>query len=87
MKPTATQKWAKNERAGGGGVIPCNWILHIAKGESFKKVTKVTNAIRSIGSSLDGYEDMEIRVRRKFTFDTCSCGRVQQNLAEYFNIF
>lgn len=83
MKPTATQKWAKNKRAGGGAVIPCNWLLHVAKGgESFKKVTKITNAIRSIGSSIDGFQDMEIRERIKFTFDTCSCGKVQQNMAE-----
>ena len=53
----------KNKRAGGGAVIPCNWLLHVAKGgESFKKVTKVTNAIRSIGFSIDGFEGMEIRV-------------------------
>ena len=86
MKPTATQKWVKNKRAGGGAVIPCNWLLHVAKGgESFKKVTKIINAIRSIGSSIDGFQDMEIRVRIKFTFDTCSCGKVQQNLAENLN--
>ena len=31
----------KDKRAGGGAVIPCNWLLHVAKGgESFKKVTK-----------------------------------------------
>ena len=68
MKPTATQKWVKNERAGGGVVIPCNWLLHVAKGERNKKVTRITNAMRSIGSSIDGFEDMEIRVRIKIHF-------------------
>jgi len=29
---------------------------------------------------------MEIRVCIKFTFDTCNCGKVQQNLAENLNI-
>jgi len=29
---------------------------------------------------------MEIRVRIKFTFHTCSCGKVQPNLAENLNI-
>ena len=58
----------------------------LRKEESFKKVTKIRNAIRSIGSSTDGFQDMEIRVRVKFTFDTCSCGKVQQNLAENLNI-
>jgi len=49
MKPTATQKWAKNKRAGSGAVILFNWPLRVAKGgESLKKVTKKTNAIRSI---------------------------------------
>ena len=79
----------KNKRAGGGAVIPCNWLLHVAKrAESFKKVTKITNEIRSIGFSIDGFEGMEIRVHMKFnfTFDTCSCGKVQQNLAENLNI-
>ena len=68
MNTTGTQKWVKNERAGGGVVIPCNWLLHVAKGESFKKVTRITNAMRSIGSSIDGFEDMEIRVRIKIHF-------------------
>ena len=37
-----SQKWAKNKRAGGGAVIPCNWLLHVVKGgESFKKMTKI----------------------------------------------
>lgn len=55
-------------------------------GETFKKVTKITNAVRATGSSIDGFQDMEIRVRIKFTLDTCSCGKVQQNLAENLNI-
>jgi len=56
-KPTATQNWAQNKRAGGGAVIPCNWLLRVAKGgESFKKVTKITDAIGSIGSSIDGFQ-------------------------------
>ena len=46
MKPIVTQKWAKNKRAGGDAVIPCNWLLYLQKGgESFKKVTRITNAI------------------------------------------
>ena len=58
----------KNKRAGGGAVIPCNWLLHVAKGgESFKKVTKITNAIRSIGFSIDDFKGMEIRVHINFT--------------------
>ena len=52
----------------------CMLLLHciiVAKGgESFKKVTKITNTITSIGFSIDGFEDMEIRVHIKFTFDT-----------------
>ena len=57
-----------NKRAGSGVVIPCNWLLHVAKGgESFKKVTKITNAIRSIGFSIDDFEGMEIRVHINFT--------------------
>jgi len=89
MKPTATQRWVKNRRAGDGAVIPCNWLLHVAiGGESFKKLTKITNAISSIGLSIDGFETMEIRVsmRIKYTFDRCSYGKVQQNLAENLNI-
>ena len=39
---SCTRKWAKNKRAGGGAVIPSNWLLHVVKGgESFKKVTKI----------------------------------------------
>ena len=82
MKPTASQNWAKNKRARGGAVIPCNWLLQVQKGESFKKVDKITNAIRAMGSSIDGFEDMEIRVNIKFSLDTCGCGKEQQNLAE-----
>jgi len=37
MKPTATQKWVKNKRAGGGAVIPCNWLLHVTKGGELQK--------------------------------------------------
>ena len=29
---SCTQKWAKNKRAGGDAVIPCNWLLHVIKG-------------------------------------------------------
>ena len=50
----------------------------LREGESFKKVAEITNAIRSIGFSIDGFEDMEIRVHIKFTFDTL--------LTETFNI-
>ena len=57
-------------------------------------MTKITNAIRSIGFSIDGFEGMEIRLHRNFhfwsmfvfSFDACSCGKVQQNLAENLNI-
>ena len=35
-----------------------------------KKVTKIINVIRSIGFFIDGFEDMEIRVHIKLTFDT-----------------
>ena len=53
----------KNKRARGDAVIPCNWVLHLAKGgEIFEKVTKITNAIRSIGFSIDAFEDIEIGV-------------------------
>ena len=63
---TVAQKWAKNRRAGGDAVIPCNWLLHAAKGgESFEKVTKITSAIRSIGFSIDAFEGMEIRLNNQ----------------------
>ena len=48
-KPTTTQKWMKNKQAGDGAVVLCNWMLHIQKGgDRFKKVTKITDVIRSI---------------------------------------
>ena len=40
LSHSCTQKWAKDERAGGDAVIPCNWLLHVVKGgeiETFKK--------------------------------------------------
>lgn len=54
MNPTASQNWAKNKRARGGAVIPCNWLLHVQKGQSLKKVAKITNASGAMGSSIDG---------------------------------
>ena len=39
------------------------------KEKASKKVAEI-NAIRSIAFSIDGFEDMEIRVHIKFTFDT-----------------
>ena len=44
--------------------------------------------------SIDGFKGMEIRVLITFTFDpcmfcsynTCSCGKVKQNLVENFSI-
>ena len=63
----SAEKWAKNKRVGGGATG--YWMLR-EEGESFKKVAEITNAIRSIGFSIDGFEDMEIRVHIKFTFDT-----------------
>lgn len=44
MNPTASENWAKNKRARGGAelevVIPCNWLLHVQKGESLKKLPR-----------------------------------------------
>ena len=37
--------------------------------KKLKKVTKIANAIRSIGFSIDGFEGMGIRVHINFTFD------------------
>ena len=59
-----------------------------------QKSDQCSNAIRSIGVSTDGFKGMEIRVHINFTFDQCifcsfdasNCGKVQQNLAENFNI-
>ena len=52
-KPTTRQKWMKNKQAGDSAVILCKWMLHIQKGgDRFKKVTKITSVIRSMGSSL-----------------------------------
>ena len=55
-------------------------------GESFQNVTKITNAIRAMGSSIDGFEDMEITVSIKFTLDKCGWGKEQQNWAENLSI-
>ena len=67
-KPTTTQKWSRNKQAGGGAVQPCSWLLHVQKGEgNFKKVTKIINTIRSMGFSIDGFQNMEIRVNKKFS--------------------
>ena len=57
-------------------------------------MTKITIAIRLKGFSVDGFEGIEIRLHRNchfwsmyfLSFDTCSCGKVQQNLAENLNI-
>ena len=57
-------------------------VVACAERRKPKKVAKVTNAIRAMGSSIDGFEDKEIRVGIKFTLDTCGCGKEQQNLAE-----
>lgn len=63
IKPATTQKWMKNKRAGGGAVIPSSWLLHIQEGgDRLQKVAELTNAIRSMGSFIDGFEDVEIRV-------------------------
>lgn len=63
IKPATTQKWMKNKRAGGGAVIPCNWLLYMQEGgDRLKKVAELTDAIRSMGSCIDGFEDVEIRV-------------------------
>ena len=60
QNPLTTQKWMKNKQARDDAVIPCHWMLHIQKGgERFKKVTKITSAIRSMGSSIDGFQGME----------------------------
>ena len=60
QNPLTTQRWMKNKQARDDAVIPCHWMLHIQKGgDRFKKVTKITSVIRSMGSSIDGFHGME----------------------------
>ena len=51
-------------------MIPCNCLLHVVKGrERLKKVIKIAKAIGSMGFSIDGFKDMDIRVHmyKEFT--------------------
>ena len=75
-------------------LVPGYCVLQMEEKAS-KKVTKTTTAIRLIGFSIDGFEGMPIGLQYNnyshlvhvfFSFGTCSCCKIQQNLAENLNI-
>ena len=68
----------------------CSHSLQLAiacreRKRKLQKVANITNAIRSLGFSIYDFEGMGIRIHMNFTFDTCSCGKVQQNLVDNLN--
>ena len=68
LSHSCIQKWAKNKEREVALQLA---VACCKRRRKLQKSDQCSNAIRSIGVSIDGFKGMEIRVHINFTFDPC----------------